>query len=122
MNQQSPRQSMPNGWNWTTILRDLVATWRLLWDPSVPGLLKFALPFLALLYWISPLDLIPMVPFDDIAVVLLAARLFVALAPRDSVDRAFGGNRATPPPASHQAPPRQESGEVIETTWRVIKD
>lgn len=131
MNQQSPRQSMPNGWNWTTILRDLVATWRLLWDPSVPGLLKFALPFLALLYWISPIDLIPMLPFDDIAVVLLAARLFVALAPRDSVDRAFGGfggSRSTPPPhASRQAPPhqspsRQESGEVIETTWRVIED
>src|SRR5687767_5032800 len=121
MNQRVPRQSMPNGWNWTTILRDLVATWRLLWDPSVPALLKLMLPFLALIYVISPLDFMPLMPFDDIAVVMLAARLFVALAPRDSVERAFGGG-STAPNASRQAPPRQENGEVIETTWRVIKE
>jgi uncharacterized membrane protein YkvA (DUF1232 family) len=131
-NQQSPRQSMPNGWNWTTILRDLVATWRLLWDPSVPGILKLALPFMALIYVLSPLDFMPLMPFDDIAIVMLAARLFVALSPRESVDRAFGGNRRTSPfnqspfntsnqGASRSATSPQESGEVIDTTWRIVE-
>ena len=120
MNSQIPR-SRPAGWSWTNLLRDLSATWRLLLDPSVPGLLKMALPFLALLYWIWPLDLIPGIPLDDIAVLMLAARLFVALAPRDSVNRAFNGGAAssadTPPP--HAA--RNDDGEVIETTWRVVE-
>lgn len=123
MNQRIPRQSA-NGWNWTNLLRDLVATWRLLWDPSVPGLLKLALPFMALLYMISPLDLIPLMPLDDIAIMMLAARLFVALSPRESVERAFGGYR-TPPHASRPGASRntesRESGEVIDTTWRIVE-
>jgi uncharacterized membrane protein YkvA (DUF1232 family) len=116
---------MPNGWSWTNLLRDAVATWRLLLDPSVPGILKLALPFLALLYLISPLDLIPLMPLDDIAVLMLAARLFVALSPRESVDRAFNGNRTAPPPyTSGQGggPAKsQDKGEVIETTWRIVE-
>jgi uncharacterized membrane protein YkvA (DUF1232 family) len=112
---------MPAGWSWTNILRDLAATWRLLWDPSVPGLLKLALPFMALAYLVSPIDLIPLMPLDDIAVLMLAARLFVALAPRDSVNRAFNGDAAPPPNSSRPGSTRQDDGEVIETTWRVVE-
>jgi uncharacterized membrane protein YkvA (DUF1232 family) len=122
MNSQNPRRSMPAGWSWTNLLRDAVATWRLLWDPSVPGLLKLALPFMALAYLISPLDLIPLMPLDDIAVLMLAARLFVALAPRDSVNRAFNGGRS--PMGGTAAGPNthpMEEGEVIDTTWRVVE-
>jgi uncharacterized membrane protein YkvA (DUF1232 family) len=122
MNQRMPRNSMPKGWSWTNLLRDLVATGRLLMDPSVPGLLKLALPVMALAYLVSPIDLIPLMPLDDIAVLMLAARLFVALAPRDSVNRAFNGDAA--PPRSDNSRPgasRQESGEVIDTTWRVVE-
>lgn len=124
MNSQNPRGSMPAGWSWTNLLRDLVATGRLIMDPSVPGLLKLALPFMALLYLISPLDLIPLMPLDDIAILMLAARLFVALAPRDSVDRAFNGGNATPKnagPTSARSNARADDGEVIDTTWRVIE-
>jgi uncharacterized membrane protein YkvA (DUF1232 family) len=124
MNSQRPRPSLPAGWSWTNLLRDVVATWRLLWDPSVPGLLKMALPFLALLYWISPIDLLPLVPLDDIAVMLVAVRLFVALAPRDSVNRAFNGGFAPDamrqPGANANGTPR-DNGEVIDTTWRVVE-
>ncbi len=81
----------PGGWTFGNIVRDLSIAWRLLWDPAVPALLKFSLPVLALLYWISPLDLLPGLPFDDLAVLLLAARLFVAMAPPDSVQRAYYG-------------------------------
>ena len=120
MNQRTPRRSLPAGWSWNDILRDLVATWRLLWDPSVPSLLKLFLPALTLVYLLSPLDLIPFMPFDDIAVALIAARLFVALSPRESVDRAFGGGS----PASSATPNarRSDEGDAIDTTWRVLDD
>jgi hypothetical protein len=49
----------------------------------------------------------------------------VALAPRDSVNRAFNGGAAPSPHydpnASHPGASRREDGEVIETTWRVIE-
>lgn len=121
MNSQNPRHSMPAGWSWSNLLRDAVATWRLLWDPSVPGLLKMALPFMALAYLISPIDLIPLMPLDDIAVLMLAARLFVALAPRDSVNRAFNGGAAPAQDASRPGTARRDDGEVIDTTWRVVE-
>jgi hypothetical protein len=81
---------------------------------------------------LSPLDFMPLMPFDDIAIVMLAARLFVALSPRESVERAFGGNRRSSPfnqspfNTSHQGASRpgtsqQESGDVIDTTWRVVE-
>lgn len=106
-----------SGWNLTALLRDVSATWRLLWDPKVPALLKLILPALALLYWISPVDLIPFLPLDDLAVVLLLARLFVTLAPSDSVNSAFGG-RYTNPRGSH----RPDDADVIDTTWRVVDE
>lgn len=125
MNSQNPRRAMPAGWSWTNLLRDLVATGRLIMDPSVPGLLKLALPFMALLYLVSPIDLIPLMPLDDIAVLMLAARLFVALAPKESVNRAFNGGNATAQgpagAASARADARAQDGEVIDTTWRVIE-
>lgn len=121
MNQRMPRRGLPAGWTWNDILRDLVATWKLLWDPSVPGLLKLLLPVLTLAYMLWPLDLIPFMPFDDIAVALLAARMFVALAPRESVNRAFGGYTASASRAAAN-PRRAEEGDVVDTTWRVIDE
>lgn len=123
MNSTNPRRAVPGGWSWTNLLRDAVATWRLLWDPSVPGLLKLALPFMALIYLISPLDLIPLMPLDDIAIVMLAARLFVALSPRDSVNRAFNGGAAPDSTryGGRDAANRHDDGEVIDTTWRVVE-
>ena len=52
-------------------------------DPKTPFFYK-AIPAAALLYVISPIDLIPdtipvLTQLDDIAVLILAARLFVAL-------------------------------------------
>lgn len=122
MNSQSPHQAKPTGWSFSNLVRDAVATWRLLWDPSVPGLLKMALPFMALAYWISPIDLIPMMPLDDIVVMMLAARLFISLAPRDSVNRAFNGEDAPAgATAGNASRTRRDDGEVIDTTWRVVE-
>lgn len=120
MNSRSS-QSIPAG-SWGGIFRDLIATWRLLGDPSVPGLLKLILPFLALVYWISPLDLLPGLPFDDIAVLLVAARLFVTLAPQASVNRAFNRGGAQAPRPDGQRRRADDDGDVIDTTWRVVED
>ena len=88
MTGNSAHRSPPGGWNLSSIVRDVGIAWRLFWDPSVPSLLKLLLPVLALIYWISPLDLIPG-PFDDIAILLLAARLlpFATFAVRSARSR-----------------------------------
>src|SRR5437870_7443544 len=62
---------------------------RLLREPRVPLFVK-AVPVLALLYVISPLDFIPDVlpvigELDDLGIVLLAVNLFLTLCPADSV-------------------------------------
>lgn len=131
MNQRSYSQAMSGGARgsgWGSLLRDLVTTWRLLWDPSVPGMLKLVLPIFAMIYWISPFDLIPGIPIDDLAILFLAARLFVSLAPGDSVNRAFnrqGRNKQGRDPrrggrAAHTA--REDDHNVVDTTWRVVDE
>jgi len=125
----------PQGTNWniTYILRDMAVTWQLMGDPQVSGLLKFALPVFAFLYWVSPIDLLVGMPFDDIAVFVLASRVFVQLAPAEAVERArhklgrFGGY--TPPRSS---PPSDQpdrdvwddnsDGKTISGDWRVVDD
>ncbi len=116
MNGRMPRRG---GWSLAALLRDGIVAWRLLRDPTVPGLLKLLLPGLALLYMLWPVDLMPLLPFDDIAIVLLATRLFVNLAPRESVERAVYGEK---PPPRRPKPQRRDEPQVIDTTWRVLKD
>ncbi len=101
-------RSGSGGWNPMAILRDVVTAWRLLWDPRVPMTLKMLLPIAAALYWISPLDLLPGLPFDDIAIMLLALRAFVQLAPKEAV---------------RNAARREETndGPVVDTTWRKVE-
>jgi uncharacterized membrane protein YkvA (DUF1232 family) len=117
----------PSGLSLSGILRDLSVSWKLLLDPAVPGLLKLLLPVAALVYWISPLDIIPGMPLDDLAILLLAARLFVSLAPRDSVYRAYsGGSSRASQDQSHSHQGEQttshadDDGDVIDTTWRIV--
>lgn len=64
--------------------------WRLYTDPRVSMLLKVAVPVVALLYFIMPIDLLPdFIPvigqLDEVAIALLLVRMFVALAPSDIV-------------------------------------
>ena len=98
-------------WNLQVIMRDLATAWRLVWDPRVPALLKLILPVAAFVYWLSPLDLLPGLPFDDIAVLVLALRLFVQMAPTRAV-------RNTDNPRTQ--PNRSDDENTIDTTWRVV--
>lgn len=56
----------------------------LLRDPEVPFYLKFV-PFLAVLYLLWPLDLLPTVPLDDITFLLVGGKVFIELAPQHVV-------------------------------------
>jgi uncharacterized membrane protein YkvA (DUF1232 family) len=70
-------------------LRQAQLAWRLLLDERVPFWTKL-IPPAALLYVLSPLDIIPDVfiglgQLDDIAVVLIGVKLFIELAPPEVV-------------------------------------
>lgn len=94
------------------IARNLTQVWRLLWDPKVPTTLKMLLPVAALVYWVSPIDLIPLVPIDDIAVLIAAFSMFAYLAPAMSRSDETDSNMGT----------ADNTDDVIDTTWSVIED
>ena len=56
----------------------------LVFDRRLPWYVR-ALPLAVLIYWISPVDLIPFFPFDDIAFALFVLALMVWLIPRDLI-------------------------------------
>ncbi|MDX2160942.1 MAG: DUF1232 domain-containing protein [bacterium] len=67
------------------LIDQLRLTWRLIRDPRVPFYLK-AVPFLGLVYIVSPLDFIPdIIPFfgqlDDLGILLAGMKTFETLAP-----------------------------------------
>ena len=97
--------------------------WRLLRDGRVPGWVKMV-PFAALLYFLSPIDLIPdlAIPglgeIDDLVILLLALKMFVDLSPgsivREHMEDLFGMSRTTRPPAEPSAP------TTIDGSYRVL--
>ncbi len=101
------------------ILNDVRTAWRLFHDRRVPAVAK-TIPLLSLLYVIMPFDLIPdwilgLGQLDDLVVVVLGLRLFVAVASpilsaRD--DASDSENADDPEP--------QES--FIDGTYRVVDD
>lgn len=107
----NPNNRSAGGWNFTALLKDMVAAWRLLWDPNVPSALKLVLPVAAFLYLLSPLDLLPG-PFDDIAVLYVALRFFLQAAPASAVQKA----------RQQQNTATNEDDNTIDTTWRVVDD
>ncbi len=123
-------RSVAGGWTLADILRDVAVAWQLLRDPAVPGLLKLTVPAAGLLYWLSPIDLLTGMPFDDLAVLVLAARLFVQMAPREAVERAL--RRVYGMPANRPDPeiwdiwnrPSQGGarGQTIDGQWRVVDE
>jgi uncharacterized membrane protein YkvA (DUF1232 family) len=68
------------------LVRQARLVWRLLQDRRVPGWLKL-IPAAAVVYFLSPIDLLPdlMLPglgeLDDIAILFIALKTFLELAP-----------------------------------------
>ena len=64
--------------------------WKLMMDPRVALLSKVLIPVAAAAYFIMPIDLLPdFIPIlgqlDEVAIILLLVRLFIALAPQEVV-------------------------------------
>jgi uncharacterized membrane protein YkvA (DUF1232 family) len=106
------------------ILNQLRLVWSLWKDPRVPFGVKL-IPPATLIYLLWPVDLLPDVlvglgQLDDLAVVLLGLRMFVALSPKDLVrqhlDRLAGRWQVT------STPPQAKSGgtEIVEGEYRVV--
>ena len=84
------------------LLERTVLTWRLFWDRRV-GVGPKLIPCAAVVYWISPIDLLPAIllrplaplgVLDDVGVILLALNLFIQVSPPDVVKehlRELGG-------------------------------
>jgi|GEM_PF-808776 len=124
-----------NNWDIAHILRDIAVSWQLMGDPQVSKLLKLCLPVFAFLYWVSPIDLLVGMPFDDIAVFILASRVFVQLAPPAAVERArrklgrLGGYTpyTAPPPGQPDKDiwdvwDDENDDKTITGDWRVMDD
>ena len=115
---------MPGTSSWLTkpaLLRTLLAqlrvAFRLMREPGVPVLTR-ALPLLAAIYLVFPLDFIPdflpgLGQLDDLGVIVFALELFLRLCPPRA--KAFHesalarGQRYSPMPAT---------GDVIDAEWR----
>ena len=105
------------------LVRQARLGWRLMKDGRVPGWVKL-IPFAALLYFLSPIDLIPdwVVPglgeVDDIVVILLALKMFVNFSPdgvvAEHLDALMGKRHRT------QSANETPSGETIDVTYRVL--
>ncbi|MFN3982922.1 MAG: hypothetical protein ACK4SA_21290 [Caldilinea sp.] len=98
------------GVNSAGFLQQAVRAVQLLFDSRVPGSLKLMLPAAAALYWIWPIDLMPGLPIDDIAVLIGAMALFVKLA-TEAIERQQRQAEGKPP----------QDDAVVDTTWRVIE-
>jgi uncharacterized membrane protein YkvA (DUF1232 family) len=83
---------------------------------------KIVLPVLAVLYFLSPVDLMPdFIPvlgqMDDLAIIALAVKLFVSLAPPQVVaehrEEIRNGGRASQPQATEE--------EAVDAQYRVVE-
>lgn len=109
MSQYANRSS---GANSVGFLQQMGRAIQLLFDPRVPTSLKLMLPVAAALYWFWPIDLMPGLPFDDVAILIGALMLFIKLA-SEALERQQRQERETS---------AQEGDEtVIDTTWRIIE-
>ncbi len=95
-----PSRKTPESSVWLVIAREARLVGRLILDRRVPWYLKL-LPIGAAIYAISPVDLLPLNPLDDAAVVSLAFYFFVELCPPEVV-------------AEH----RQGTKKVVRGQWR----
>ncbi len=94
--------------------------WRLSFDRRVPLLLRLLLPA-AILYAVSPFDLVPdRVPilgrFDDLIFIAFALLLLVKLSPKEVVDEHNGVK------PSSDRPEDKDPNKVVDGTGRVIDD
>ncbi len=86
MSNQPPKKTLiPKSWGFLPELALKVKLiLRLMADPRVNPIIK-VLPVAAIVYWIVPTDLLPLIPLDDAAILWLGGAMFIELCPQDVV-------------------------------------
>lgn len=111
------------------LLNQWMQAGRLVLDSRVPFSLKLMLPIAAAVYWLWPLDLMPGLPFDDVAVLFVALTFFVKLA-NEAIEKGtaasggytYGSGQSNPGNGSApNAVINTGDSNVVDTTWRVIE-
>lgn len=101
----------------TNLLNEMFSAWRLVFDARVPMTLKLILPVAAVAYWFWPIDLMPGLPFDDVAVLLVALHFFVKFAEEGlAKSGAMPADSPNPTDGSSSA-----NGQVVDTTWQRVE-
>jgi len=100
-----------------TVFAELRLAWRLMREPRVPLVAK-ALPVLAALYVVSPLDFIPDVlpvlgQMDDLGILVLSLKLFLRMSP--SAASSFHAEAIT---SGRRFTPMNPADVVIDATYR----
>lgn len=103
------------------IIRLLRLIWRLIFDKRVPIVLRALVP-LAIVYFLSPVDLLPdwrpfgIGRFDDLIVLGLAVLLLTRLAPQHVIDEHMGKPRVS------DRPEDKDPDKVVDGSSRLIDD
>ncbi|MCI0846386.1 MAG: DUF1232 domain-containing protein [Chloroflexi bacterium] len=103
------------------IIRLLRLIWRLIFDKRVPIVLRALVP-LAIVYFLSPVDLLPdwrpfgIGRFDDLIVLGLAVLLLTRLAPQHVIDEHLGKPRVS------DRPEDKDPDKVVDGSSRLIDD
>jgi uncharacterized membrane protein YkvA (DUF1232 family) len=107
------------------LIRQARLTWRLFKDGRVSGWVKL-IPVIALLYFLSPIDLIPDLALpglgevDDVVLLLLALKGFISLSPagivREHLDN-LSGRRKDARPTNVRS-----EGAIIDAPYRVLDE
>ncbi len=100
------------------ILRNVGVAWRLMKMSTVSPWVRFLLPFLSLVYYFLPFDLMPGLPIDDLFLVLIVCpHLMIHFSPPEAVAAAKQGK--THQAAEATAP--EEDNDAIEAPWQIVK-
>ncbi len=104
------------------VIRFVRLVWRLTWDKRVPIFLRALVP-LAIVYVLSPLDLLPdrRAPFglariDDLIVLGLAVLLLTKLSPQRVVDEHLGK------PVKSNRPEDKDPSKVVDGSSKLIDE
>ncbi len=117
----------PNSGFFQDLILRVKLIFRLIGDRRVNFFLKL-LPIGALIYLVSPVDLLPgaVLPvigaLDDAAVLWLGATLFVSLCPDDVVQEHMNALQKVIPATWRDSSPRDEANEIIEAESREAPD
>jgi uncharacterized membrane protein YkvA (DUF1232 family) len=86
---------------WMNLFNSFRIAWRLIRDSQVPMSAKLV-PLVTVLYILSPIDFLPdlavgLGQLDDLAILLLGTQLFIAVSPKDIVNRIRAEIEGRPP-------------------------